>query len=251
MATASFINKCPSIDWSTDENLYSRFKIWKQRCELLFTGPMGKIDEEVKCKYLLYWSAELGIELFNSWDLSIEQQKKLDNYWEIFENFVKLQGGSFTTFDKALSHIERLRILFKESNYPVKHNERFLRDCLVLGMNSYRVRKDCFKVGNALTFKEAHEMAKSEESADKQPQLMNTEVVHSINTSRGYQSQRNQQRTPTNGSGKPQACRNRVWVLHSREQCPARSATCHYCHKVGHLAKVCLSKLKKKDVRDI
>ena len=82
MATASFIDKGPSIDWSTDKNLYTRFKMWKHRCELLFTRPMGKIDEEIKCKHLLYWSGELGIELFNSWDLSAEQQKKLKNYWE-------------------------------------------------------------------------------------------------------------------------------------------------------------------------
>ena len=107
--------------------------------------------------------------------------------------------------------ITRLRTLLKEAKY----NERFLRD-LVLGMNSDRVRKDCFKVGNALTFKEAREMAKSEESADKQLQLMNTEV-HSINTSRGYQGHRNQRQTPNTGASKPQACRNCGWGPHSRE----------------------------------
>ena len=47
MASASFIDKGPSIDWCTDENLYGRFKMWKLRCELLFTGPMAKIDEEI------------------------------------------------------------------------------------------------------------------------------------------------------------------------------------------------------------
>ena len=117
-------------------------------------------------------------------------------------------------------------------------------------MNSDRVRKDCFKVGNALTFSKAREMAKSEESADKQLQLMNNEV-HSINTSRGYQGQRNQRQTPTTGAGKPQACRNCGWGPHPQEQCSAKNATCHYCHKVAHLAKVCLSKFKKKDVHDI
>ena len=54
MASASFIAKGPSIVWSMDENLYSQFKMWKQRCELLFTEPMAKIDEENKCKHLLY-----------------------------------------------------------------------------------------------------------------------------------------------------------------------------------------------------
>ena len=63
--------------------------MWKQRCELLFTGPMAKIDEEIKCKHLLYWSGEQGIELSNSWDLSADDQKQLDNYWERIEHSVK------------------------------------------------------------------------------------------------------------------------------------------------------------------
>ena len=48
--------------------------------------------------------------------------------------------------------VAKLRILLKEGNYPVEHNDRFLRDFLVLGMNSDRVRKDSFKDRNALTF---------------------------------------------------------------------------------------------------
>ena len=63
--------------------------MWKQRWKLLFTGPMAKIDEEIKCKHLLYWSGEQDIELFNSCDLSAVEQKKLGNYWERFQHFVK------------------------------------------------------------------------------------------------------------------------------------------------------------------
>ena len=70
--------------------------------------------------------------------------------------------------------VAKLRILVKEANYLVEHNDGFMRDFLVLGMNSDRARKDCFKVGNTLTFKKVLDMAKSEESADKQLQLMNT-----------------------------------------------------------------------------
>ena len=111
-------------------------------------------------------------------------------------------------------------------------------------MNSDRVRKDSFKAGNALTFNVAREMAKSEELAEKQLQLMNSSI-------KGHQGPQNQRQNPNTGSGKLQACRNFGWGPHSRDQYPAKNATCHYCHKVGHLAKVCLSKLKKTDVRDI
>lgn len=50
--------------------------MWKQRCELLFTGPMVKIENEihVQCKDLLYWSGEHGMELFNNWNLSADDQ---------------------------------------------------------------------------------------------------------------------------------------------------------------------------------
>ena len=83
----------------------------------------------------------------------------------------------------------------------------------MLGMNSDCVRKHWFKVGNAPTFKEVRDMAKSEESADKQIQLMNTEV-YSINVPKGYQCQGNQRPAPNTGSSKLQACRNCGWGTH-------------------------------------
>ena len=53
-AAANHIFKGPVMDWSTDEGVYNRYKLWKQHCELLFTGPLVKLDEAIKCKYQLY-----------------------------------------------------------------------------------------------------------------------------------------------------------------------------------------------------
>ena len=78
---------------------------------------------------------------------------------------------------------------------------------------------------------------------------MNTEV-HSINAPKGYQGLKNERQHPNSGSGKLQVCRNCGWGPHPRDQSPAKNATYHYCHKVGQLAKVCLSKLRKKDVHE-
>ncbi|CAH3178551.1 unnamed protein product [Porites lobata] len=103
---------------------------------------MAKVEEEIKCKHLLYSSGKHGIELFNSWDI----------------------------------------IPGKEANYLIEHNDRSMRDFVVLRMNSDRFQKDCFKVGNAFTFKDVRDMAKSEESADKQLQLMNTELLGGLKT---------------------------------------------------------------------
>ena len=71
--------------------------------------------------------------------------------WELHN----LRQGTFSLEE----FIAKLRILVKEANYPVEHNDRFMRNLPVLGMKSDRVRKDCFKAGNGLTFKEVRDMA--------------------------------------------------------------------------------------------
>ena len=103
-------------------------------------------------------------------------------------------------------------------------------------------------------------MAKAEESADKQLQLMNTtSEVHPVTSEKKNPNQRDQSNAAVgtrqtqygNKSGKTQTCRNCGWGPHACEQCPAKNATCHYCQKVGNLDKVCLSKLRKKTVHEI
>ena len=44
---------------------------------------MVKIDEEVQCKHLLYWSGE------HRMGPKEDDQQKLKNYWERFENYIK------------------------------------------------------------------------------------------------------------------------------------------------------------------
>ena len=97
--TASFIDKCPSMDWSREDNLYSRFKLWKQRCEMRLTDPMVKIDEEVQCKHLLCWSCEHGMELFNSLDLSADDQKKLK---KLLGEIRKIRKTSLKRVDRSV-----------------------------------------------------------------------------------------------------------------------------------------------------
>ena len=103
-----------------------------------------------------------------------KKKKKLASYWMRVKNFVKprcseliavwelqnLRQGSLSLEE----FIAKLKILVKEANYPVEHNDRFMRDFLVLEMNSDRVGKDCFKVGNAVTFKEVRDIWQSQKS---------------------------------------------------------------------------------------
>ena len=179
------------MDWSANEGLYSRFKLWKQQCELFFTGPLVKIEEKIQCKYLLYWSGARGIDLFNSWDLSEDEQKLLESYWKGFENAVKPQSNELMSAwelhelklgDMSIEEfITKIRIHIKEANYPSTQHERFLRDHFVFGINSSKVGKECLKEGNTLTFNRAKELAKAEESAESQLKIMSQGDVHTIN----------------------------------------------------------------------
>lgn len=38
---------------------------------------------------------------------------------------------------------------------------------------------------------------------------------------------------------------------HARDKCPAKSAQCHFCKKIGHFAKVCLAKKRKQGVHEV
>ena len=83
----------PKIDWTPGPDLAQRLKRFKQKCELLFDGPLKPRTDEQKCKYLLLWAGDHGLDLYNTWNLSEEQQKSLEEYWKRLEEHVKPQSN--------------------------------------------------------------------------------------------------------------------------------------------------------------
>ena len=181
----SFIDKGPSIDWSTDYNLYNCFKMWKQRCELL-PGRWRKLNK--KSNASIYYTGRGNTEpnfkqLGHVRRWAKKAGKLLDEtrtFCQATLKWVNSNVGDSQPPTRTLSlqeFIAKLRIRAKQAYYTIQHNDPFMRDFPVLGMNSDLLRKDCFKVGNAFTFKEVRDMAKSAESADNQLQLINTPSV--------------------------------------------------------------------------
>ena len=121
------------MDWTADDGLYSRYKIWKQRCQILFTGPMSKVAEDIQCKYLLYWAGERGLDLFNSWSVNDDEQQLLATYWTGFESFVKPQSNELMAAWE-LHHTKQESLSLEEFT----QHDRFLRDFqfLVFGVLS-------------------------------------------------------------------------------------------------------------------
>ena len=82
------------MDWSIGEGLYNRFKLWKQQCELLFSGPIVKLEEPIRCKYLLYWSGEWNYSIAGTFrranrkyyetTLTVLRTNELIAAWELY-----------------------------------------------------------------------------------------------------------------------------------------------------------------------
>ena len=119
-----------------------------------------------------------------------------------------------------------------------------LRDRLVCGIQDVSVQRRLLAEPD-LTFKKAMELAQTAEMASKNAkQLQNTPSnppngsVHALNT-----TQHQQRRAPPTGS-RDQTC-YRCGNKHASSECRFKNATCNFCHKKGHIAKVCQTKAKQ------
>ena len=55
----------PKMDWTLDNGLYQRFKVFKERCIDILSGPLHGTPEENQVHYLPYWTGEEGSKLIS------------------------------------------------------------------------------------------------------------------------------------------------------------------------------------------
>ena len=78
----------PRMDWEA-QDLKSAWKTFKQHADFTFSGPLKEKSVPGQYLYLMLWVGEKGRTTFSTWKLSEEEQKKLINYVEKFEGYVK------------------------------------------------------------------------------------------------------------------------------------------------------------------
>lgn len=54
------------MDWTTSEHIHKRFKLFQRRCELIFKGPLDKVEEANKVRLLLLWIRDKRLEIYNT-----------------------------------------------------------------------------------------------------------------------------------------------------------------------------------------
>ena len=76
------------MNWSVDDGLYNRFIKWKIRCENILDCELAMLSEARKCKKVIAWSGDFGLDQYISWILSNEELW-LDTIWQKYEEFCK------------------------------------------------------------------------------------------------------------------------------------------------------------------
>ena len=246
----------PSMNWSA-RNLNEEWRKFAQHARLMFKGPLRAVEEDSQCAYMLIWVGETGRDIYNSWNLSEEDSKKIDILYDQFEKhtlprknslfsrylFQKREqrpGENFETF------VTDLRNQTKDCAFD-KPDER-VRDQIVAGIASTTIREKLLDIGDSLTMQKAIEIATTFEATQKQLALMTTTGNTSVDALQARQKTKSFQKHTNSHNNKP--CRN-CGGTHASKQCPAFGKTCLYCKKKNHFAAVCLQKKNHKRIHNV
>ncbi|XP_056891952.1 uncharacterized protein K02A2.6-like isoform X1 [Takifugu flavidus] len=242
---------------------------------LMFSGPFKEKSEEEKCSYLLLWIVDKGRGLYNTWTLTKEERKVLKTYYDHFQAYVepkvnvifarymfhqKVQGAT----EPFEQFVTELRLLVKDCSY--NNSEEMVRDRVLFGIYSPKVREKLLSVESDLTLDKAIDIARSHGMAQAQLRSFansgsvssHEQGVHmSRHTSKGaawktradwtkrkqVQYPRNPQEGDRDHSKLCGYCGNRAH--REKDTCPAKGKQCKICNKWNHFAKVCHSKTRK------
>lgn len=170
----------PFMNWN-HTNLPAQWDKFKRYAELIFSGPLEEKTEPEKVAYLLIWVGEKGRDIRATWtDIREEDAGKLETYYQRYQDYVQpklnpvmarfkffneIQGG-----DSIDQYVTRLRLSTKYCSFP--DADEMIRDQLVYGTNSSKIRKTLINVGSNLTLDRAIQIAQSLEHSRQQMQIM-------------------------------------------------------------------------------
>ena len=60
----------PKMDWMVNDALYHRFHKWKLKCENTLEYELAALPKCQKCKKVIVWSGNFGMDQYVSWGIS-------------------------------------------------------------------------------------------------------------------------------------------------------------------------------------
>ena len=132
--------------------------------EILFKGPLNEVEEAEKCNYVIYWSSGHGMDLVDKWTtegkINVDNKEVVKTYWDRFDEYVHPQTNK-------LSAVVELKCLFQgtmiledfhtkamrlgtQAGYEGDTKEQVLRDTIISGITSEKIRAKIVKEGHKL-----------------------------------------------------------------------------------------------------
>ena len=262
------------MGWTSPVDLHKRFKLFKRKCELIFAGPLDKVEEAKKAKLLLLWICDKSLEIYNTSTWTNEgDYLKIAPVMAVLEVYGKPQSNQILARYQLRclrqggrpleEFVTEARLLVEDGSYGTAAIENTLRDTLVFGVASDKVRKDAIALGNGLTFKQVYDLAKTDESSKAQMKIISKGDkkfdLHVVQRASGYSTQKPppsqsfKHQTPNGDQSKKDLTERKPLRLQFKSKgcfrcenshdrlanCPTKNSKCRHCSKTGLYARVC------------
>ena len=256
----------PSINWEAT-NLPDEWDKFQNHVELIFSGPLKGKNEEEQISYLLLWVGEQGRQIRKTWtDISAEDVKKVTTFYTRFKKHVQPKlnpifvryrfNNEVQGSDSIDAFVTRLRIRARDCNFRVNDTtditDDMIRDRIVFGCSSAKVREKLINEGDKLTMDKAVQVVQNYEYCQQQLSSMNiasASNVDAVKTANGTSRQgarrkfaNHGRRQETRSNPKQRQSCGKCGPMHSKDNvCPAKGKQCHKCNKMNHFQVVCRS----------
>ena len=186
----------PKLDWTRDNQMYERYRIWKKKVEFIFCSALADSTPKQLVSYLKYWMGDQGIPLIEKWESTgkldysnsretpateggrrktLSSGYKLQTYWDLLDEEFKPKGNKLLSIielwtrskqgDRPLNQwLTQIYNLVNICKYPEDSTDRIIRDVLIVGCNSNHARDKIIRQGEAVTLNEVIEILQTEES---------------------------------------------------------------------------------------
>ena len=144
--------------------------------EVLFKGPLNGVAEAVKCNYVIYWSSDHGMDLVDKWTtegkINDGNKDTVQTYWEKFDEYIHPQTNKLIAlvelkqlFQGTMSledfHTKAMRLV-TQAAYKGDAKNQVLRDTIISGIASEKIRAKIVKEGHTVTLNRVMEIARLE-----------------------------------------------------------------------------------------
>ena len=193
----STLESGPKLDWTRDNQMYERYRIWRKKVEFIFCSALADSTPKQLVSYLKYWMGDQGIPLIEKWESTgkldysnaeetpatengrrkiLSSGYKVQTYWDLLDEEFKPKGNKLLSIielwtrskqgDKPLNQwLTQVYNLVNICKYPEDSTDRIIRDVLIVGCNSNHARDKIIQQGEAVTLNQVIEILQTEESA--------------------------------------------------------------------------------------